>query len=86
MAQQTWFITGVNSGFGLVTAELLLKRGDRVASTTRKLQQLDNLKAQYGEQLWLASLDVTDTPAIRSVVDAAFQHFGRIDVIFNNAG
>ena len=86
MAQRTWFITGVNSGFGLVTTELLLKRGDRVAGTARKLQQLDGLKAQYGEQLWLASLDVEDTPAIRNVVDAAFQHFGRIDVILNNAG
>ena len=86
MAQRTWFITGVNSGFGLVTTELLLKRGDRVAGTARKLQQLDDLKAQYGDQLWLASLDVTDTPAIRNVVNAAFQHFGRIDVILNNAG
>jgi NAD(P)-dependent dehydrogenase (short-subunit alcohol dehydrogenase family) len=86
LAQRTWFITGVNSGFGLVTTELLLKRGDRVAGTARKLQQLDDLKTQYGEQLWLASLDVEDTPAIRNVVDAAFQHFGRIDVILNNAG
>ena len=86
MAQRTWFITGVSSGFGLVTTELLLKRGDRVAGTARKLQQLDGFKAQYGEQLWLASLDVEDTPAIRNVVDAAFEHFGRIDVIMNNAG
>ena len=86
MAQRTWFITGINSGFGRVTTELLLKRGDRVASTTRKVQQLDGLKAQYRKQLWLASLDVTDTPAIRNVVDAAFQHFSRIDVTFNNAG
>jgi NADP-dependent 3-hydroxy acid dehydrogenase YdfG len=86
LAEQTWFITGVNSGFGLVTTELLLKRGDRVAGTARKLQQLDELKAQYGDQLWLTSLDVTDTPAIRKAVDAAFEHFGRIDVILSNAG
>ncbi len=63
-----------------------VEAGDRVAGTARKPQQLDGLKAQYGEQIWLASLDVTDTPAIRNVVNAAFQHFDRIDVIFNNAG
>ncbi len=86
MAQQTWFITGVNTGFGRVITELLLQRGDRVAGTARKLEQLDDLKKRYSEQLWLASLDVTDNPAIRKVIDAAFQHFGRIDVIMNNAG
>jgi NAD(P)-dependent dehydrogenase (short-subunit alcohol dehydrogenase family) len=86
LAQQTWFITGVNTGFGRVITELLLQRGDRVAGTARKLEQLDDLKKQYSEQLWLASLDVTDNPAIRKVIDAAFQHFGRIDVIMNNAG
>ena len=54
--------------------------------TTRKLAQLNHLKAEYGDQLWLASLDVTDTLAVRTVVDAAFGHFSRIDVILNNAG
>lgn len=86
LAKRTWFITGINSGFGRVTTELLLKRGDQVAGTARKLHQLDSLKAQYGDRLWLTSLDVTDTPAIRKAVDGAFQHFGRIDVILNNAG
>ena len=86
MTQKTWFITGVNSGFGRVLTELLLKRGDRVAGTTRKLQMLDDLKAQFGDQLWLAPLDVTHTAAIHQVVDAAFKHFKYIDVIMNNAG
>jgi NADP-dependent 3-hydroxy acid dehydrogenase YdfG len=86
MTQKTWFITGINSGFGRVITELLLQRGDRVAGTARKLGQLDDLKKRYSEQLWVTSLDVTDDPAIRKAVDAAFQHFGRIDVILNNAG
>ena len=76
----------MNSGFGRAATDLLLKRGDRVAGTARKLEQLDDLKGQYGDQLWLSSLDVTDTPAIRNAVGAAFGHFGRIEVIFNNAG
>ena len=86
MAQRTWLITGVNSGFGRLTTELLLERGDRVAGTARKLEQMDDLKARYGEALFLARLDVTDTPAVRQVVDAAFSNFGRIDVVMNNAG
>jgi len=86
MAQQTWFITGVNSGFGRLLSEKLLERGDRVAGTTRKLDQLDDLKAKYGEQLWLAYLDLTDTPGVRRSVNDAFAHFGRIDVVVNNAG
>ncbi len=66
--------------------EHLLERGNRVAGTARKLEQMDDLKAKYGEQLWLCYLDLTDTPAIRGVVDAAFAHFGQIQVIVNNAG
>ena len=62
------------------------QRGDRVAGTARKLEALDELKTQYGQQLWLASLDVTDTPAIHRVVCEAFATFGRIDAIVNNAG
>ncbi|PWC17090.1 short chain dehydrogenase [Brenneria roseae subsp. roseae] len=86
MTQRTWFITGVNSGFGRLMTEQLLESGDRVAGTARKMDSLIGLKEKYSEQLWLESLDLTDTPAIRRVVDAAFAHFGRIDVIVNNAG
>jgi NAD(P)-dependent dehydrogenase (short-subunit alcohol dehydrogenase family) len=44
------------------------------------------LQEQYGEQLLLDTLDVTDTAAVHRVVDAAFARFGRIDVVVNNAG
>ncbi len=86
MAQQTWFITGVNSGFGRQMTEKLLERGDRVAGTARNLAQLDDLKAQYGDRLWLGRLDLTDTPVIRRTVDEAFAALGHIHVVVNNAG
>lgn len=86
MKQRTWFITGVNSGFGRIMTEKLLERGDRVAGTARKLGELDDLKKQYSDPFWLTSLDLTDTPAIRQVVKGAFSQFGRVDVIVNNAG
>jgi NAD(P)-dependent dehydrogenase (short-subunit alcohol dehydrogenase family) len=82
---ETWFITGTSTGFGRLLTEKLLQRGDRVAATVRQPNVLDALKAQYGDRLWVAVLDLTDTPAIRQVVDAAFAELGRIDVIVSNA-
>ncbi len=86
MTQGTWLITGVNSGFGRHLTEQLLARGDRVAGTVRKIEAMHDLKMQYGERLWLAELDLTDAPAIRRVVDRAFEALGRIDVVVSNAG
>ena len=83
---QTWFITGTSSGVGRHLTELLLGRGERVAATLRRTEALDDLKARYGEQLWIAPLDVTDTEAIRTTLDRAFSELERIDVIVNNAG
>jgi NAD(P)-dependent dehydrogenase (short-subunit alcohol dehydrogenase family) len=86
MTQRTWFITGSNSGFGRLVTEQLLAAGDRVAATARNVGALDDLKQQYGDRLWTARLDVTDTAELRSVVERAFTDLGRIDVVFSNAG
>ncbi len=86
MSVRTWFITGISSGLGRLMTEQLLERGERVAGTARKPESVADLQARHGELLWVASLDVTDTPAIRNVVNAAFARFGRIDVVMNNAG
>jgi NAD(P)-dependent dehydrogenase (short-subunit alcohol dehydrogenase family) len=86
MAQRTWLITGVNSGFGRLMTERLLERGDRVAGTVRKMDSMDDLKGKYGDQLWLAHLDMTDLQEIRKTVHQAFAKLGRIDVIVSNAG
>jgi len=86
MAQRTWLITGVNSGFGRLMTEALLERGDRVAGTVRKLDAMNDLKAKYGDRLWLATLDMTDLPAVGSAVNKAFAELGTIDVIVSNAG
>jgi NAD(P)-dependent dehydrogenase (short-subunit alcohol dehydrogenase family) len=83
---KTWFITGSSSGFGRALTETLLARGDRVAATLRKVTALDDLKAEYGDRIWLAQLDVTDTEGVRLVVERAFDDIGRIDVVVNNAG
>ncbi|MFE1839685.1 SDR family oxidoreductase [Streptomyces sviceus] len=86
MTRRTWFITGVNSGFGRHITEQLLERGDKVAGTIRRPGSVDDLVAKYGDDFWVTTLDVTDTPAVKEVVDRAFADLGRIDVIVNNAG
>jgi NAD(P)-dependent dehydrogenase (short-subunit alcohol dehydrogenase family) len=83
---KTWFITGVSSGLGRAMTEKLLARGDRVAGTLRKPGVLQQLERQYGERLWLRQMDVTDTPAVRRVVDEAFAALGKIAVVVSNAG
>jgi NAD(P)-dependent dehydrogenase (short-subunit alcohol dehydrogenase family) len=85
-APKTWFITGTSSGFGRILTEKLLGDGDHVAATLRKVSALDDLKARHGDTLWVASLDVTDTDAVRRVIDRAFNDLGRIDVVVSNAG
>ncbi|AJW40210.1 3-oxoacyl-[acyl-carrier protein] reductase [Rhodococcus sp. B7740] len=82
----TWFITGTSSGFGRQLTEQLLARGDRVAATLRKPQALAALTEKYPDSLWVRELDVTDTEQIRTVVAAAFNELGRIDVVVSNAG
>lgn len=83
---QTWLITGTSSGFGRIMTEKLLERGDRVAATLRRQNALDDLREKYGEQLWIATLDVTEMDAVRQTVDRAFAELGKIDVIVSNAG
>jgi NAD(P)-dependent dehydrogenase (short-subunit alcohol dehydrogenase family) len=86
MTQRIWFITGVSSGFGRELTEQLLKRGDRVVGTVRDTGKVADMIARYPEAFHAELLDMTDTAAIREVVERAFAQFGRIDVIISNAG
>ncbi|OSQ39377.1 SDR family oxidoreductase [Thalassospira mesophila] len=82
---RTWFITGTSSGLGLEMTKILLQHGDTVIATVRKADALSHLAAQYGKQLCVMQLDVTDTAQVRDVIDQAFA-LRPIDVIVNNAG
>lgn len=82
----TWFITGSSSGLGRELTEQALAHGDRVAATARRPETLDDLRETYGERLWTDLLDVTDPAQVQRAIAGAFEAFGGIDVVVNNAG
>ena len=83
---EVWFITGSSRGFGLEWVMAALERGDKVVATARKLDSLKELFERYPTALLPLELDVTNREAVFSAIDQGFEHFGRLDVVANNAG
>lgn len=81
-----WFITGSSRGLGRSLTEAVLASGDKVAATARNTDALKELVEKYPNQVYPLQLDVTNTAQIRVAVAEAIAHFGRIDVLVNNAG
>ena len=81
-----WFITGCSTGFGRALAELLLDRGDQVAVTGLTLESVQDIVAKAPDRALGLELDVRNPEQVRSSLDAAWKHFGGIDVLVNNAG
>lgn len=86
MNNKVWFITGASRGFGRIWAEAALSRGDKVAVTARAQEDIVDLKERYGNAVLPLALDVTDVQRVHQVVRQAHAHFGRLDVVLNNAG
>jgi NAD(P)-dependent dehydrogenase (short-subunit alcohol dehydrogenase family) len=84
--KKTWFITGASRGFGRIWAEAALTRGDKVAATARTAADVADLTERFGDAVLPLALDVTDPDQVRHVVAQAHAHFGKLDVVLNNAG
>jgi NAD(P)-dependent dehydrogenase (short-subunit alcohol dehydrogenase family) len=81
-----WFVTGSSRGLGREFVEAALSRGDQVVATARSIAGFDDLITTYGDALLPLKIDVTDRAAVFESVKRAHAHFGRLDVIVNNAG
>src|SRR5580693_4392666 len=83
---KVWLVTGSASGLGRNITEAVLASGARLVATARDPRRLDDVVKKYGDQIRTASLDVADEAAANAAVQVAFDTFGRLDVVVNNAG
>jgi NAD(P)-dependent dehydrogenase (short-subunit alcohol dehydrogenase family) len=86
LANKTALITGGNSGIGLATARLFVAEGARVAITGRNQKTLDAAAQELGSNLLAIAADITDLAATEAVMDQVVSTFGKLDVLFANAG
>lgn len=84
--KRVWFITGASKGLGYAFTCAALKAGDKVVAVARTIDNLAKLEETYQESLLPLNLDVTDREAVFSTVETAVKHFGRLDIVVNNAG
>ncbi|TCD10831.1 SDR family NAD(P)-dependent oxidoreductase [Pedobacter frigidisoli] len=84
--EKIWVITGSSRGLGRSLTEAVLAKGDKVAATARNTNALKDFIEKYKEQILPITLDVTDYDQVHLAVETAVEHFGRIDVLVNNAG
>ena len=86
LANKTAFITGGNSGIGLATARLFVAEGARVAITGRNQKTLDAAAQELGRNALAIAADTTDVAATEAAVQQAVNNFGKLDILFANAG
>lgn len=82
-------ITGASSGFGAAAARLFAQEGCKVVLAARRLERLEELANEIrstGGDALPVGVDVTRPEQIEAMVNAALDRYGRIDILFNNAG
>jgi NAD(P)-dependent dehydrogenase (short-subunit alcohol dehydrogenase family) len=84
--EKTAIVTGAGTGIGRAVALGLSAAGYNVALAGRRVEGLEETAAQAAGETLVQPTDVTDPEAVRALFDATVDRFGRVDVIFNNAG
>ena len=85
IADKVAIITGASGGIGLATARLFAERGARVALVARSAELLQQSAAELPNALAMPT-DMRNTAAVRQMIAQVQQHYGRIDILINNAG
>lgn len=83
---KSWLITGCSTGFGRALALQALLQGNKVGVSSRNTEDIKDIVDQFPETALLLKLDVTDASQIQSATEKFINHFGKIDVLVNNAG
>lgn len=84
--QKTWLITGASRGFGLEITKAVLESGDQVIATVRSNAEQFTSQFKDNKNLYAVTLDITNENQTIEVVKLGIDHFGKIDVLVNNAG
>tara|TARA_R110002049_G_scaffold12292_1_gene55159 strand:- start:1235 stop:2080 length:846 start_codon:yes stop_codon:yes gene_type:complete len=84
--KKVWFITGASKGLGLILAKKLLLQGFSVAATSRNKKSLIKEIGEENETFLPIEMDLTKNQNVKKAIDTIISHFGRIDVLVNNAG
>ncbi len=79
-------ITGANSGIGLATAKLFVEEGAKVAITGRRMEALEVAAQEIGGDVKAILADAGDISKSKEVVEQTVKAFGKIDILFANAG
>lgn len=87
---QVALVTGCSGGLGVQMAKALANQGCNIVAIARRQDKLDEvcaeIKAEFGVEALALKCDITDTANVDETVAKALQHFGRIDILINNAG
>src|SRR5260370_30361600 len=86
LKNKTALITGGNSGIGLATARLFVAEGARVAITGRNQATLEAAAKELGPNALALVADATDIAATEKAIKQAVEKFGKLDIVFANAG
>jgi NAD(P)-dependent dehydrogenase (short-subunit alcohol dehydrogenase family) len=86
LSNKNALITGGTSGIGLETALEFLREGARVAITGKNQTNLEAARGKLGDKVLVIASDASDVPGQKQVAETIRQEFGRLDILFLNAG
>ncbi len=78
-------VTGASSGIGEATAKILTEHGAKVVLAARSLDKLETLSKQLKDS-FIVQTDMKDLEAVKDLVKKTVEHYGRVDILINNAG
>ena len=87
---QVALVTGCSAGFSVQMAKALASQGANIVALAHRKKKLDqvvvDLKKEYDIDAYTIACDITNTEMVDNAVKEAMEHFGRIDILINNAG
>lgn len=84
--QKVWFVTGASKGLGLTLVKRLLNEGHSVAATSRNVSELKSAVDSESASFLPLEMDLINEASVSESIKKTADHFGKIDIIVNNAG